>query len=38
MGIESGFLVAECNRAADFDFQNVNYEWYIDKAQKLVIA
>jgi hypothetical protein len=38
MGIESGFLVAECNRAADFDFQNVNYEWYIDRAKKLVIT
>jgi hypothetical protein len=38
MGIEAGFLVAECNRAADFDFQNVNYEWYVEKARKLVIG
>jgi hypothetical protein len=37
-GIESGFNVAECNVAARFDYQNVNYEWYMDKARKLVIA
>lgn len=36
-GIESGYLVAECNRASDFDWQNVNYEWYIENAKKLVI-
>lgn len=35
--IESGYLVAECNRASDFDFQNVNYSWYIEAAKKLVI-
>lgn len=38
MSIESGHLVAECNRASDFDFQNVNFEWYIAAAKKLVIA
>ncbi len=37
MGIEAGHLVAECNVASKFDFQNVNYEYYIDKARKLVI-
>jgi len=36
--IESGFLVAECNRAADFDFQNLKCDWYADKARKLVIV
>lgn len=37
MSIESGFKVAECNRASDFVFANVNYEWYIENAKKLVI-
>lgn len=38
MSIESGYNVAECNVAADFDFGNVNYDWYIEAARKLVIA
>ena len=38
MSIESGYTVAECNRAADFDFGNVNYDWYIEAARKLVIT
>lgn len=38
MSIESGFLVAECNVASRFDFSNVNYDWYIAAAKKLVIA
>lgn len=38
MSIESGHKVAECNHAAKFDFGNVNYEWYIDKARKLVVT
>lgn len=35
--IESGFMVAECNHVKDFDFQNLNYDWYTDKARKLII-
>lgn len=38
MGIESGYLVAECNEASRFDFQNVNYDWYVEAAKKLVIG
>jgi hypothetical protein len=38
MSIESGYKVADCNVASRFDFQNVNYDYYIDKAKKLVIA
>jgi hypothetical protein len=38
MAIESGHKVAECNRAADFDFERLNYDWYIAAARKLVIA
>lgn len=36
-GIEAGYKVAECNRASDFDFNNVNFDWYCDCARKLVI-
>lgn len=35
--LQSGFLVANCSRASDFDFNNVNYEFYIREAEKLVI-
>lgn len=35
--IEAGHLVAECNVASKFDFQNVNFEWYVEAAKKLVI-
>jgi hypothetical protein len=38
MGIESGWLVADCNKASDFDFNNVNYEYYIEQAKKLVVT
>jgi hypothetical protein len=38
MSIESGFKVADCSVASDFDFQNVNYEWYVQQARKLVIG
>lgn len=37
MSIEAGFLVAECNVASRFDFGNLNFQWYIDAAKKLVI-
>ena len=37
MSIESGYRVADCNLAAQFDFRNVNYDWYIDHAKKLVV-
>lgn len=38
MGIEAGYLVAECNEASRFDFSNLNYEWYVENAKKLVIG
>jgi hypothetical protein len=38
MSIEAGQKVADCSVAADFDFQNVNYEWYVQQAKKLVIG
>lgn len=38
MSIESGFKVADCSVASDFDFANVNFEWYVQQARKLVIG
>lgn len=38
MAIESGYLVAECNHVNSFDFNNVNFDWYIEGARKLVIG
>lgn len=38
MSIESGFKVADCNVAAHFDFENLNYGWYIERARKLVVG
>lgn len=35
--IESGYRVTECNVASTFDFENLNYQFYIDRATKLVV-
>lgn len=37
MAIEAGHLVAECNVASRFDWSNVNFEYYVAAAKKLVI-
>ncbi len=37
MAFHVGFMVAECNRATDFNWSNVNYDWYINEAEKLII-
>lgn len=34
--LEKGYLTALCNKAADFDFNNLNRQYYIDQARKLV--
>lgn len=36
--IEAGWLIAECNNADDFRFDNINYEWYEQEARKLIIT
>lgn len=36
--VESGWLVADCCDASQFDWSNVNYDYYIAEARKLVIA
>ena len=35
---EAGWLVAECNDASHFRFDNVNYDYYINEARKLIIS
>lgn len=36
--IETGYLVAECNDASWFRWDNVNYDWYVAEARKLIVA
>jgi hypothetical protein len=36
--IQSGWLVADCNRASDFDWNRLNYDYYIREAEKLVVT
>jgi hypothetical protein len=36
-GIDVGWKVVECNDARRFDWNNVNYQYYIQEARKLVI-
>jgi len=38
LGINIGYNVAECNVAGDFDFSNINREWYLAEIQKLIIT
>lgn len=35
--IVAGYKTSICNDVADFDFSNVNYDWYISEALKLII-
>lgn len=34
--IQSGYLVTQCNNIKTFDWSNLNYQFYIDEAKKLV--
>lgn len=36
--VESGWLVKQCNRASDFDWRDVNYEYYEKEISKLLIG
>jgi len=36
IGINVGYGISVCNDARDFTFENLNYEWYIKEAQKLI--
>lgn len=37
MSIESGYKVSDCNDARSFEFENIDYQYYIDLARKLVV-
>ena len=37
MNLQSGWKCAVCNDAKDFDFSNIDYDFYIKEAQKLII-
>lgn len=36
--IQAGWLVAECNNIASFDWSRLNYDFYIQEAKKLLIG
>jgi hypothetical protein len=36
--IEAGWKIAECNDARNFRFDNVNYDYYVAEAKKLIIV
>ena len=36
--IESGWLVKQCNHVKDFDWNDVNYDYYINEVKKLLIG
>ena len=35
--VQAGWNVAMCNDASHFSFDNINYQWYINEAEKLII-
>lgn len=37
VGVNVGWEVAVCDEIEDFDASNINYEWYVQEAEKLVI-
>jgi|SRR5882757_4572300 len=36
--IQAGWKIAECNDARSFRFDNVNHDWYVGEAKKLIIG
>lgn len=38
MSLQAGWNVAECNDASKFRFDNVNYDFYVTEARKLIIT
>ncbi len=35
--IQKGALVKQCNHVKDFDWSDVNYDWYVDEIRKLML-
>lgn len=38
IAFQAGWKVADCTVASDFRFDNLNYDWYIAEAHKLIIG
>lgn len=36
-GFQAGYKVTECNNVNDFDFNDIDFDWYLHEARKLVI-
>ena len=36
--VNAGWKIAECNNVDRFNFNNLNYDWYIAEARKLIIS
>lgn len=36
--IQAGFMTCECNDANKFDWENINYDFYIAEARKLIVS
>ena len=36
--VNAGWKICECNNVNSFDFSNLNYDWYIAEANKLIIS
>ena len=36
--IQAGHNVALCNKVKDFNFNELNYNWYVNEAKKLIIC
>lgn len=34
---QAGYKTSLCNNVQDFDFSNINYQWYIAEAKKLIV-
>lgn len=34
--VHTGYKVTECNKIEDFDTDDIDYDWYIDQARKLI--
>lgn len=37
IAFQAGWQCAECNDARSFDWNNINYNWYVQEARKLII-
>ena len=36
--VQSGWKVKECNKASDFDWNDIDWRFYIEEAKKIIIG